>query len=222
MSTTLGNIREKTRGEARKELLERHPSLDFLFDQMDNYMGNLIKRMTDIKTTNDKDLHFYPLIVTFVRLHYSIVDFLLSCDVIEASVLLRKQIEILARFLEVEKDMKQDRVPNVRAFGESHIRRLYGELSEIVHYAKEENYHLLGYENETNPVEPTAIQVMSKYDGRVLDTISNHCEVFDHFFKLMLNYQSRLIAGYITEEEDHWYNMQFVPTGKRIGLKYFC
>ena len=222
--TTFQQIRDHSREEAKKALLKNHPVLMGLFNQMDVYMGQLVLRMKDKPSYDDKDQHFYPLIVTFIRLHYSIVGFLQCCDVIEASVLLRKQTEIIARYHEVEQNrrLRANGVPNMSAISNESIRRIYNRLSAIAHFSKDETYRLLGYENtdkESNAT--TVITILAEYDDKVMDTISDFCEVFDYFFQLMQTYQLHLDSKYSSQSENSWHKYEFVPMGKEIGIKYF-
>ena len=222
--TTFKQIRDNSREEAKEVLLKKHPSLKRLFDQMDVYMGQLVLCMKDKPSYDDKDQHFFPLVVTFIRLHYSIVDFLLCCDVIEASVLLRKQTEIIARYHEVEqnREVGSKGVPNMKAIPNLSLRKINNRLSAIAHFSKDETYYFLGYENiDEEPCAPTVISILAEYDEKVMDIISDFCEVFDYFIKLMQGYQLHLDPYYSPLSENNWYKFEFVPTGKEIGIKYF-
>ena len=218
--TTFRQIRDNSRKKAQDELLKKHPQLTSLFNQM----GQLVMFLNDKPTYDDKDKHQLPLAVTFIRLHYSIVDFLLCCDVIEASVLLRKQVEIIARYHEVENgcDIKEKSRPDVSEIPIESIRRINGKLSSIAHFSKRENYYLLGYENiDEDPNAPTVISTLAEYNEKVMDTISDFCEVFDYFCQLMQQYQKHLDVNYTADAENAWRKHEFVPTGKEIGLRYF-
>lgn len=222
--TTFRQIRDNSRKKVQEELFKKHPQLTSLFNQMDVYMGQLVMFLNDKPTYDDKDKHYLPLVVTFIRLHYSIVDFLLCCDVIEASVLLRKQVEIIARYHEVENgcDIKEKSRPDVSEIPNESIRRINGKLSSIAHFSKRENYYLLGYENiDEDPNAPTVISTLPEYNEKVVDTINDFCEVFDYFCLLMQRYQNHLDANYNADSENAWRKHEFVPKGKEIGLRYF-
>jgi hypothetical protein len=223
--TLFSQIRDHNREEAKKTLLAKHPLLEQLLKQMDVYMGQLVLFLNNKPTYDDKDKFHLPLAVTFIRLHYSIVDFLLCCDIIEASVLLRKQVEILARYHEVEQGIKPrgKGSANVHLISDKNIQKcIYGNLCDIAHYTKDESYYYLGYDNIVeDPSAPTVISTLAEYDEKVMDTISDFCEVFDYFCMLMQKYQKHLDANYTTDAENAWHKHEFVPTGKEIGLRYF-
>ena len=223
--TLFSQIRDHNREEAKKTLLAKHPSLEQLFKQMDVYMGQLVLFLNDKPTYDDKDKYHLPLAVTFIRLHYSIIDFLLSCDIIEASVLLRKQVEILARYHEVEQGIKPrgKGSANVHLISDKNIqKRIYGNLCDIAHYTKDESYYYLGYDNiDEDPNAPTVISTLAEYGEKVMNTISDFCEVFDYFCMLMQQYQKHLDANFSADSENAWHKYEFEPTGKKLGLKYF-
>lgn len=87
------------------------------------------------------------LSASFIRTYFLVTDMLLNGDLVEALVLLRKQIEVLARILELEeKNIKELRgkTPNVRNILTNGTGRIYGHLSEVAHFSTPESTELLG------------------------------------------------------------------------------
>jgi hypothetical protein len=84
----------------------------------------------------DKGLYIGDLIVSFCRSHFISSDLLINCELIEVSVILRKQMELVSRLHELTQEGDLDdligRTPNVRHL-KPVLRRLYGGYSAIAH-----------------------------------------------------------------------------------------
>jgi len=86
------------------------------------------------------------LIVSYCRTHFIVADLVRQAELIEVTVLARKQMELLARLHELEtaaSDSLEGKTPNLRHLV-TQVKRLYGDYSSIAHSAKEEPLRLLG------------------------------------------------------------------------------
>lgn len=143
------------RENASREFAGREPRLTLILDAA----GELVSAQTlflsgrDLRVV-DGGPHMGRLIVSYCRTHFIAADLVRQCELIEASVLMRKQMELIARLHELEHQEQtklEGRTPQVKWLA-SPVKRIYGELSAIAHSAKEEPLGLLGYLEMNNGV----------------------------------------------------------------------
>lgn len=87
------------------------------------------------------------LIVSFTRTHFIVADLIACGELVEAAVLMRKQMELLARLSELDAhdmELLDRRTPNIRALREQ-LRPLYGVYSELAHSSTCEPLSILGF-----------------------------------------------------------------------------
>ncbi len=95
----------------------------------------------------DNGLYIADLMVSFCRSHFIASDLILGGELVDAAVIVRKQMELLARVnelsagLDIEKLAK--RTPNIKHL-KTGLKRLYSEYSEIAHSASPTAMQLLG------------------------------------------------------------------------------
>ena len=140
----------------RKSAIEKFdksiPTGKALMEEMEDYLERLYSRLSEISLTGEKEHHRLPLIISFVQTHFVIDELLRCCENIEAATLVRKQLEVLARYKETEnlpkfkKAIEEKKVPQMKNVENAGV--MYGMLSEIAHSAKPETYTLLGYEKQ--------------------------------------------------------------------------
>lgn len=140
------------RESASREFASREPRLMSILDAA----GELISAQTmflsgrDLRVVEGGPL-IGRLIVSYCRTHFIAADLIRQCELIEASVLMRKQMELIARLHELEREGQsqlEGKTPQIKWLL-SRVKRLYGELSAIAHSAKDEPLGLLGH-LETN------------------------------------------------------------------------
>lgn len=115
--------------------------------QIDGLLGLLTTRMQlPISVASPEASYQIGLAASFTRSHYIISNLLLEGELIDAATLLRKNLEVLARLIEVEQlplDRINGRTPNVKyAFADGKAP-VYGHLSEIAHFSTPEASELL-------------------------------------------------------------------------------
>lgn len=104
---------------------------------IDGLITSLIKETENkIEVVDEKISFKLTLISSYVRTHFIINDFLLNGDLVEASILMRKQLEAVARLNELDsKSLTKllGKTPNVKNILKCESGKIYGLLSEIAH-----------------------------------------------------------------------------------------
>jgi len=114
------------------------------------------------------------LLVSFIRTQFIALDLVVSSELIEASTLLRKQLELMARIHEVS--LSKDAAtlhkvtPNVRHV-QSNMRGLYGLYSEVAHSSHPDHFELMG-SGEGNNAAFTSLY--PKYSRNTLIALQHH------------------------------------------------
>lgn len=114
---------------------------------IDGLMTRLANNMrSEVKETNEKISYQIALSASYVRTHFIINDLILHSDLIEASTLIRKQLESLTRLLELDDKPLQKlmrKTPNVINTFKKAGKQVYPHLSEIAHFASPKPSELL-------------------------------------------------------------------------------
>lgn len=106
---------------------------------IDGLVAQLASNLTNrIPNTDEKTSYQIALVTSYIRSHYLINDMILDGDIVEATTLIRKQLESLTRVHELDanplaKLMKK--TPNVINSFKSVGKKIYPHLSEIAHFA---------------------------------------------------------------------------------------
>lgn len=133
---------------------------------VDGAVASMTMKMTQkIQETSETISYQISLAASYVRTHFIINDLIMSGDLIEAITLIRKQLESLTRLHELDKKpvgKLAGKVPNVRHIFNQASGRLYGELSEIAHFAKPRVGELLHVIEEAERVGPNIMPVYSE------------------------------------------------------------
>ena len=92
----------------------------------------------EIKDIDEKKSYLVNLLASFCRTHYLVNDLIMGGDLIEAQVLIRKQLESLTRMYELDsapllKLLKK--TPNVINVFNKAGKIVYPQLSEVAHFA---------------------------------------------------------------------------------------
>lgn len=95
----------------------------------------------------ENGLYLANLMVSFCRSHFIASDLILGGELVEGAVIIRKQMELVARLNELSSDLSVDklvrRTPNIKHL-KSGIKKLYSEYSEISHSASPKVMQFLG------------------------------------------------------------------------------
>lgn len=216
----VSDILNEQRGKNLSDFRLDCPNIDKMIHYMDCFMTLVSERLLShhVGASEENEVHRLKLIVSFIRTHYVISDLVKYSENIEAVVLLRKQLELLGRFKELEKQPSislHGKTPNIK-----HIENcgaLYGVLSEISHSSKEETLSLLGEYVSDNSVSYSLLPVFTKH---TIITFSNYTNLFCRFAAEMLTYQENNIEGYTCDEDMNIIN-NFIEEGLRSNIPYF-
>lgn len=220
---TLRELHQECRNAASIEFDKAIPCGMPLMEEMENYLCNLFERLKHVSVIGERDQHRLPLIVSFIRTHMVIDELLHCCENIEAVTLVRKQLELLARYKETEnmeelqRAIKHKKVPQMSKVENG--GQMYGMLSEIAHAAKPETYTLLGYEKQED--ESVGINLFGVYDDNVKVTFGIHIDIFCRFFIEMMQFQNEHIESYSEDSDMEWMSKVFIPLGLESGIEYF-
>lgn len=106
---------------------------------IDGLLAQLASNMTKkIENTDNKTSYQISLVTSYIRSHYLINDMILDGDVVEATTLIRKQLESLTRIHELDANPLAKllkKTPNVINCFKSVGKKIYPHLSEIAHFA---------------------------------------------------------------------------------------
>ncbi len=95
----------------------------------------------------ENGLYIGDLVVSFCRSHFIACDLILGGELVEAAIVIRKQLELLSRVNELSVGLDADnltrKTPNIR-YLKTNLKKIYSEYSEIAHSASPEIMHLLG------------------------------------------------------------------------------
>ena len=128
--------REITREQYRRIETEQENTLRICIDGL---VAQLAANMANkIEGTDEKDSYQISLVTSYVRTHFIINDMILDGDIVEATTLIRKQLESITRMNELDakpllKLMKK--TPNVINCFKRPGKQIYPHLSEVAHFA---------------------------------------------------------------------------------------
>ena len=158
---------EERRGQARAkaadELRAKNPQAIGILDSA----GELVCHRTFAVSGQDltglkQGQLLHRLLVSFCRTHMLVTDLVRHCELVDAVVLLRKQMELVARIYEIEAvddaTHLEGKTPNIKACL-APLRRMYGEYSAVAHSAKEGPLSLLGDQLEGDDAETVVFPV---------------------------------------------------------------
>lgn len=216
VSDILNDQRVKNLSDFRSDC----PNIDKMIHYMDCFMTLVSERLlsSHVKVSEENEVYRLKLIVSFIRTHYVISDLVKYSENIEAVVLLRKQLELLGRFKELEKQPSKSlygKTPNIKHI--ENCGELYGVLSEISHSAKEETLSLLGEYVSDDAVSYSLLPVFTKH---TITTFSNYINLFCRFAAEMLTYQKNNIEGCTCDEDMDIIN-NLIEEGCKSNIPYF-
>ncbi|MFQ2329830.1 hypothetical protein ACK32Q_10075 [Aeromonas dhakensis] len=95
----------------------------------------------------ENGLYVADLMISFCRSHFIAIDLIFAGELVEAALIIRKQMELIARLNQLSEGLDIETIirktPNMKHFKGS-IKRLYSEYSEISHSASPKVMQLLG------------------------------------------------------------------------------
>lgn len=83
-----------------------------ILELMDLYVVSIINRFQNVSGMGETDNYKLALIVSFIRTQLIVSEHILNSELIEATVLERKQLELIARLSEIDKKAKNKETLN--------------------------------------------------------------------------------------------------------------
>lgn len=153
--------------------------IDATFSQIELAFNRL-----NMSLPTEKSSYQLGLSASFLRTDHILRRQLARGHLIEAMVLMRKQIELLARFKELDEkspgELKK-RTPNISAIKNiGHIGRIYGELSGVAHFSDVYVTELLGT-SDSSCRTGRSIHVFPQYQSAAHDLFQDYCILCIYF-----------------------------------------
>lgn len=189
------NVREDSRRKARSEFFQVHRKSNHLVDLLNEVVARpmYFSRGRSFKHI-DNGTYFSKLIVSFTRTHFILCDLIICNELIDASVLFRKQLELVSRLVELEAATDASKLlnktPNIKhlKFG---LNKLYPVYSELSHSAAEKIMHLLGSKEFEGGMYTSVFPVFDE----------NSYVALSHLFLLVTQYHY-----WVTDKYEKWFD----------------
>ena len=207
------------RDEAMKALLEEYPGIPGVFGRMTSFFTNLSGALEGIEVRDEGLQYKLLLAVSFMRTHVCACEHIFRSENIEAVVLLRKQLELIARMKEVDvKDLSQlyNRVPNV-GFGRP-MNEFYGIMSKVSHNSDLDSLDMLGFQMADDNHKHICIYPI--YTPNTIRSFDLAIGQFLMFLLEAVHLQKALMPNYDIQS-DGGYFMEFIEFGKTTNIPFF-
>jgi len=163
--------RELCREEFRRTEAEQNNVLRIL---VDGQIGQIADRVTNkVQATNPAISYQIGVSASFIRTHFLVSDLILNGDLIEAIILIRKQLESLTRLHELDSEpflKLSGKVPNIKIF-QGAAARMYGGLSEVAHFSTSSVGELLHVAERGELVGPSLLPVFTERSLACFDMV---------------------------------------------------
>ena len=162
--------RENCRTKYRVAEPEPRNRLRIMVDGLMALLANAVR--TPIAKVTDSASYQITLSASFIRTHYLACDLAMNGDVVEAFTLVRKQLESLARLNELDSKplaKLHGRTPNIQNALWAGAGRMYGDLSEIAHFATPRVAELLHVFEQGPATGPSLHSVYSEWAVACMD-----------------------------------------------------
>lgn len=148
------NAREHFRSKARHDFLCVHEKSNLLIASLNEVVARHMYYAESRSLNHINNGGYYgKLIVSFTRTHFVLYDLIICNELIDASVLFRKQLELVSRLVELEGNIDVSKLlkktPNIKHL-EFDLNRLYSAYTEVAHSSNVEKMNLLGFKNTEN------------------------------------------------------------------------
>lgn len=188
--------REAARRQAEQEFFSSHPEAAPLIALGSEYVAGYMLRLSGQDFSKIRHgLYISDLVVSFTRTHFIAQDLIRFGELIEAAVLIRKQMELLARLHELVNADKLDhlirKTPNVREIG-TQIRGLYSAYSEVAHSSNPVHLQQLGELEKDGKLYTPVYPV---YTRHAIVTFQHQVLTVIEFHKWSQPYISTVVGG---------------------------
>lgn len=212
---------------SKQKIEKEYPNILEVLILMDKYFVSLINRFENVSGMGEIDNYKLALIVSFIRTQLIISEHIINSELIEVTILERKQIELLARLSEIEKKISdkesiqklKGKTPNIGNGNVSdNLKNMYGMFSEIAHSSKTEPFALLVEKSDVGTIR---YSVLPEYDStNTIVALNNHIQLFFDFVIYMFGFQKEFIPDY-TDNNDMELINTLIEEGKLAKLSVF-
>ena len=217
----------KARAVSQQMIKKEYPNILEILRLMDKYVVSLINRFENVSGRGEIDNYKLALIVSFIRTQLIISEHIVNSELIEVTILERKQIELIARLSEIDKKTNKKesihklkgKTPNIGNGNVSeNLRNMYGMFSEIAHSSKTEPFAL---QAENLDKDEIGYSVLPEYDStNTIVALSNHIQLFFDFVIYMFSFQEEFLPSYTNNDDMELINI-LIKEGKFAKLSVF-
>lgn len=218
---------QNARELSKQMITKEYPNILEILGLIDKYFVLIINRFKDVTGMGEIDNYKLALIVSFVRTQLIISEHIINSELIEVTILERKQIELIARLSEIDKKTNKKesihklkgKTPNIGNGNVSeNLKNMYGMFSEIAHSSKTEPFALFAENLEHDVI---GYSVLPKYDPHnTIVALNNHIQLFFDFVIYMFDLQDKIIPDYSNNEDMELIN-KLTEEGKISKLSVF-
>jgi hypothetical protein len=144
------HTRDYFRNLAAQKFLSHHKDANVLVASMGELIASMVTFLSgqDIREVKEGE-YIVKLVVSFCRSYFIAVDLTLHGELIEAAVIVRKQMEVLSRLNELTSDLDMNllinKPPNLKHL-KGALKKQYDAYSKVAHSSSLEGMALLGRE----------------------------------------------------------------------------
>lgn len=135
--TRSARARERCREEHRRAEKESENTLRLVIDGLMSMIAGRISQK--IENISPEISYQIGLSASYIRTHFIVFDLVMEGCIIEAMVLMRNQLESIARLNELDSKplhKLEGKVPNIQNVLNKQSGKIYGHLSEVAHFSK--------------------------------------------------------------------------------------
>lgn len=204
---------------AEKRLLEDYPEAKNIMNKTIDFFTIVTNKLDGIVFAEEKVQYKLLLIISFMRTHYVINELITYSEIIEASTLMRKQLELIARLKEIdvsELERLDKKVPQMKHI--QWMKEYYGIWSQVAHNASFDSLDMLGFNMEDE--NHKRFYVQPSYTENTIEAFNMNIGLFMLFAMEVANLMEKAIPDYKPIEE-----MKFVLSlneyGSKTNIPYF-
>ena len=169
---------------------------------IDGQIGLLTKKIQQkIENASPETSYQIGLSTSFIRTHFLATDAFMNGDLVESILLIRKQLESLARLHELDSKPLQKltgKVPNIQNILKGESAKMYGGLSEVAHFSKPRVVELLHVVESGDLIGPSLIPV---FNERCFACLDMSCFIALYFLSWLVEKLPTWYPGYDNSKE---------------------
>lgn len=204
---------------AEKRITEDYPEVNVIMTKMLEFFTLISNKLAGLEFADEKEQYKVLLIISFMRTHHVINELIVFSEIIEAATLMRKQLELIARFEEIddfELEQLHKKVPQMKYV--PWMKKYYGLWSQVAHNASVDSLDLLGYNMDDEIHKRYYAQ--PTYTENTIETLNMNIGLFMIFGLEIMRFLENAIPGYRSIEEKEFL-LSFDEYGSKTNIPYF-